>query len=243
MLTQQDIYAAGYVLWSSPFLRYAKSKPNGKLIYNSILNVVRKTTQEIWLRVQQMMKGSDIGIQDKKAKLFNEWEGDLKRFEEVNATVILMANVYQRHRHRRSSILSYSSPLPEPHQVQQNDSNVIYEDHSVVQGGRSVEHHSATVEETRACHESLFHNLATEVEKVNSVNRKMKETNAELTIELARYKKSRKSKQITALNTEISNLNNQLLKENSTVSSLLKEKKKLKSDFKIHEDELLDKQI
>ncbi|GKC81274.1 hypothetical protein Tco_1136991, partial [Tanacetum coccineum] len=27
-----------------------------------------------WLRVQQMMKGSDIGIQEKKAKLFNEWE-------------------------------------------------------------------------------------------------------------------------------------------------------------------------
>ncbi|GJS36822.1 integrase, catalytic region, zinc finger, CCHC-type containing protein [Tanacetum coccineum] len=171
-------------------------------------------------------------------------------------------------------------PIPEPHQVQQNDSNVIYEDHSVVQGGRSVEHHSATVEETRACHESLFHNLATEVEKVNSVNRKMKETNAELTIELARYKNQEKcfeisqekydklercyqksvyqeqcltkkinalhlssGKQITALNTEISNLNNQLLKENSTVSSLLKEKKKLKSDFKIHEDELLDKQI
>nr|GEZ12718.1 ribonuclease H-like domain-containing protein [Tanacetum cinerariifolium] len=31
-----------------------------------------KTAQEIWLRVQQMMKGSDIGIQEKKAKLFNE---------------------------------------------------------------------------------------------------------------------------------------------------------------------------
>nr|GFB53543.1 hypothetical protein [Tanacetum cinerariifolium] len=30
--------------------------------------------QEIWLQVQQMMKGSDIGIQEKKAKLFNEWE-------------------------------------------------------------------------------------------------------------------------------------------------------------------------
>nr|GEV97293.1 hypothetical protein [Tanacetum cinerariifolium] len=29
---------------------------------------------EIWLRVQQMMKGSDIRIQEKKAKLFNEWE-------------------------------------------------------------------------------------------------------------------------------------------------------------------------
>ncbi|GJX57726.1 hypothetical protein Tco_0287623 [Tanacetum coccineum] len=50
MSTQQDIYAAGsenhppmlnkdnYVPWSSRLLRYAKSKPNGKLIYNSIIN-------------------------------------------------------------------------------------------------------------------------------------------------------------------------------------------------------------
>nr|GEY34574.1 hypothetical protein [Tanacetum cinerariifolium] len=33
-----------------------------------------ETAQEIWLRIQQMMKGSDIGIQEKKAKLFNQWE-------------------------------------------------------------------------------------------------------------------------------------------------------------------------
>nr|GEY33634.1 hypothetical protein [Tanacetum cinerariifolium] len=33
-----------------------------------------ESAQEIWLRVQQMMKGSDIGIQEKKAKLINEWE-------------------------------------------------------------------------------------------------------------------------------------------------------------------------
>nr|GEZ94604.1 hypothetical protein [Tanacetum cinerariifolium] len=50
MSTQQDIYAAGsesrppmlnkenYVPWSSRLLRYAKSRPNGKLIYNSIIN-------------------------------------------------------------------------------------------------------------------------------------------------------------------------------------------------------------
>nr|GFA45618.1 hypothetical protein [Tanacetum cinerariifolium] len=50
MSTQQDIYAAGfesrppmlnkenYVPWSSRLLWYAKSKPNGKLIHNSILN-------------------------------------------------------------------------------------------------------------------------------------------------------------------------------------------------------------
>nr|GEV53138.1 transposase (putative), gypsy type [Tanacetum cinerariifolium] len=125
-----------YVPWSSRLLRYDKSRPNGKLIHNSIINgpYVRRmipkpgdtnqkvpvnetfhvytddeltekelkqieaddqaiqiillglpediyadvdsceTAQEIWLRVQQMMKGSDIGIQEKKAKLFNEWE-------------------------------------------------------------------------------------------------------------------------------------------------------------------------
>nr|GEU31066.1 putative reverse transcriptase domain-containing protein [Tanacetum cinerariifolium] len=95
-----------YVSWSSHLLRYAKSRPNGKLIHNSIINgpyfrrmipepaddqaiktillslpediyaVVDscKTAQEILLRVQQMRKGSDIRIQEKKAKLFNEWE-------------------------------------------------------------------------------------------------------------------------------------------------------------------------
>nr|GEY77303.1 hypothetical protein [Tanacetum cinerariifolium] len=60
MSTQQDIYATGfesrppmlnkenYVPWSSRLLRYAKSRPNGKLIHNSILNgpYVRKTIPE-----------------------------------------------------------------------------------------------------------------------------------------------------------------------------------------------------
>ncbi|GKF15858.1 hypothetical protein Tco_0057320, partial [Tanacetum coccineum] len=32
------------------------------------------TAKEFWLRVKQMMKGSTIGAQEKKAKLFNEWE-------------------------------------------------------------------------------------------------------------------------------------------------------------------------
>nr|GEZ53842.1 hypothetical protein [Tanacetum cinerariifolium] len=148
MSTQQDIYAVGsesrppmlnkenYMPWSSRLLRYAKSRPNGKLIHNSSINgpyvrrmipepgdanrevIVTETfhvqtddeltdkelkqieaddqaiqtillglpediyaavdsceiAQEIWLRVQQMMKGSGIGIQEKKAKLLNEWE-------------------------------------------------------------------------------------------------------------------------------------------------------------------------
>nr|GEU29310.1 copia protein [Tanacetum cinerariifolium] len=50
------------------------------------------------------------------------------------------------------------------------------------------------------------------------------------------------AKTITALNEEIVNLNNQLSIEKSIVSSIQEEKKKLKPDFQICEDELLDKQ-
>nr|GEX37567.1 hypothetical protein [Tanacetum cinerariifolium] len=176
MSTQQDIYAASsesrpamlnkenYVPCSSRLLRYAKSRPNGKLIHNSILNCpyVRKmipepgdanreitvtkifhlqtddelfdkelkqieaddqaiqtillglsediyaavdsceTAQKIWLRVQQIMKGSHIEIQEKKAKLFNEWE----RLAKTHDPLALMAN--------------YNNPyvFPAPHQDQ-----------------------------------------------------------------------------------------------------------------------------
>nr|GEZ89992.1 hypothetical protein [Tanacetum cinerariifolium] len=79
-------------------------------------------------------------------------------------------------------------PIPESHQVPQNDNDVISEDTSVEQGGETVEQHPVNFEETRALYESLYQNLAIEVEKVNSVNRKLKETNADMTIELARYK-------------------------------------------------------
>ncbi|GJW23345.1 hypothetical protein Tco_0033967 [Tanacetum coccineum] len=126
---------------------------------------------------------------------------DLDEIKEVNTNYILMANLQQASTSGTQSDKApvYDSdgsaeytellePIPKPHQVQQNDNNVIYVVSSMEQGGGTLEQHSATVEETRVYHESLFHNLAAEVEKVNSVNHKMKETNAELTTELARYK-------------------------------------------------------
>nr|GEZ12445.1 hypothetical protein [Tanacetum cinerariifolium] len=51
----------------------------------------------------------------------------------------------------------------------------------VAQGGETVEQHPTNFEETRALYESLYQNLAIEDEKVNSVNRKLKETNVNLT--------------------------------------------------------------
>nr|GFA14451.1 hypothetical protein [Tanacetum cinerariifolium] len=335
-----------YVPWSSRLLLYAKSRPNGKLIHNSILNgpYVRKmilepgdtnreittillglpediyaavdsceTAQEIWLRVQQMMKGSDIGIQEKNAKQmqmvggngrnqFRQYAGiparyndvignqviqnavqnsrvqnvrnqngligvqgngnqnqtgngnlvaarvegnaagqngnhircyncrgveeydlmaaaaDLDEIEKVNANCILMANLQQAstsgtqtdsapvydtdgsaevHENcddneifnmfiQEEQYTELLEPIPESHQVPQNDNDVISKDTSVEQGGETVEQHPANFKETRALYVSLYQNLAIKVEKVNSVNRKLKETNANMTTELAR---------------------------------------------------------
>nr|GEX30799.1 hypothetical protein [Tanacetum cinerariifolium] len=83
-----------------------------------------------------------------------------------------------------SGTQSDKAPVYDSDGLTENDSNVISVVSSVEQDGGTVEQHSATVEETRAYHESVFHNLAAEVEKVNLVNRKIKETNAELTTEL-----------------------------------------------------------
>nr|GEU76162.1 hypothetical protein [Tanacetum cinerariifolium] len=364
MSTQQDINAAGsessppmlnkenYVPWSSRLLQYAKSRPNGKLIHNSIINglYVRRmipepcytnrevpvnetfhvqtddeltekelkqieaddqaiqtillglpediyvavdsceTAQEIWLRVQQMMKGSDIGIQEKKAKLFNKWErkkqmvggngenqfrqyarknvgnlngynavqnvenqvaqnlrvqnvrnqngligvpgngkqtgndnivaartegitvghNDLDEIEEVNANCILMANLQQASTSgtqtdkapvydsdESAEYTELLDPIPEPHQVPQNDHNVISEVTSMEQNGETIEQHPENFEETRALYDSLYQNLAIEVEKVNSVNRKLKKTNADLTTELAIFKNQEKCFEIS----------------------------------------------
>ncbi|GJX22866.1 hypothetical protein Tco_0227311 [Tanacetum coccineum] len=379
-----------YVPWLSRLLHYAKSRPNGKLITNSIIKgpYVRRmipepadaahaipvpetfyeqtgdeltkaeiklmeaddqailiillglpkdiytavdsceTAQEIWLRVQQMMKGSEIGIQEKKAKLFSDWAprkgvdklhcssdkgtyitadlhsvwqiaqpgnhvvqnavqnpsvqnvrnqngvivvlgianqnengnvvaawakgnangnngnqirrdatylqtqlliaqkeeigiqlqdedfdlmdatADLDEIEESDkapvydsdgsAEVQLHDNCYNdgifnMFTHEGAVITKYLEPFLKHHVTSKMLVLVIYEVSSVEQGGGTVEQHPATVEETRAYQESLFHNLVAGVEKVNSVNRKLRETNADLTTELARYKNQEKA--------------------------------------------------
>nr|GEW05634.1 hypothetical protein [Tanacetum cinerariifolium] len=233
------------ISWSSRLLRYAKSKPNGKLVVNSIKNgpytndeLIKKevkqmeaddqaiqkiliglpediytvvdtcdTTQEIWLRVEQMMKGiQNVGNQN-------------------GLTVVRgIANL----------------------NVNPNENGNVIAAQAEGNGNGKNEQHPANVEKTHAYFESLYNNLAIEVEKVNTVNRKMKETNAHLTTKLARYRGQEESfeinkakfneletgyrkfvyqeqrltkkinalhlsfaKQITALNEEIINLNNQ----------------------------------
>nr|GEX65745.1 retrovirus-related Pol polyprotein from transposon TNT 1-94 [Tanacetum cinerariifolium] len=56
-------------------------------------------------------------------------------------------------------------PILEPHQVLQNDNNVIFEVSSMEQDGRTIDLHPATVEKTHAYFESLYNNLSIEVKK------------------------------------------------------------------------------
>ncbi|GJV04856.1 hypothetical protein Tco_1338425 [Tanacetum coccineum] len=222
-----------------------------------------------------LQQASTSGTQIDKAPVYDS-DGSAEVHEYDNCYNNTIFNMFTQ----EEQYTDLLEPIREPHQVQQNDNNVISVAPSVEQSGGTVEQNPTTVEETRAYFESLYNNLAIEVEKVNTVNRKIKETNADLTTKLARYKNQEKcfeinkekydklercyqksvyqeqcltkkinalhlssAKTITTLNEEIANLNNQLSKEKSTVSSLQEEKKKLKSDFKIREDELLDKQI
>nr|GEU51889.1 retrovirus-related Pol polyprotein from transposon TNT 1-94 [Tanacetum cinerariifolium] len=115
---------------------------------------------------------------------------NLDEIEEVNAKCILMANLQQ------ASILGTQTdkaPVYDSDGSAENDNNVISEDSGVEQSWGTVEQHPINVKETRALYDSLYNNLEIEVEKVNTVNHKLSETNAELTTELARYKKSKKA--------------------------------------------------
>nr|GEZ93601.1 hypothetical protein [Tanacetum cinerariifolium] len=322
MSTQQDIYAAGpencplmlnkenYVPWSSRLLRYTKSRPNGKLIHNSIINgpyvkrMIPKPEDFIKPRNRQiaqsgMNMGQDkqmqmVGVQNQRIQNVGNQNGqivvpgnanqnsngngnliaaraegnatrhngnqircynyrgaghfarncivrpkrmdtlrltDLDEMEKVNANCILMANLQQAltpgtqtdkapvydsdgsaevHNYencydneifnmftQEEQYTELLEPIPEPHQVPQNDNNAIFEVSIVKQSGGTVEQHPANVEETRVLYDSLYNNLAIEVEKVNTVNHKLSETNAELTTELARYKNQEKCFEIT----------------------------------------------
>nr|GFB19535.1 hypothetical protein [Tanacetum cinerariifolium] len=119
---------------------------------------------------------------------------DLDDIEEVNANCILMANLQQ------ASILgtqSDSTPVYDTDGSAEVHKN--YDDNEIFNMFTQEEQYTELLEPIPELHQVLQNdndvvsevtgvNLATEVEKVNSVNRKLKETSAELTTELARYK-------------------------------------------------------
>nr|GEZ34499.1 hypothetical protein [Tanacetum cinerariifolium] len=69
-----------------------------------------ETAKEIWERVRQMMKGSDIEEQEKKAKLFNEWEKftstDGESIESYYHRFMQLMNDLKRNKHFPKNIAS-----------------------------------------------------------------------------------------------------------------------------------------
>nr|GEV08572.1 ribonuclease H-like domain-containing protein [Tanacetum cinerariifolium] len=72
-----------------------------------------ETTKEIWERVRQMMKGLDIREQEKKAKLFNEWEKftstDEESIESYYHWFMQLMNDLKRNKHFPKNIASFST--------------------------------------------------------------------------------------------------------------------------------------
>ncbi|GJS37723.1 hypothetical protein Tco_0536105 [Tanacetum coccineum] len=190
-----------------------------------------------------LQQASTSGTQTDKAPVY-----DLDELAEVHHSENCYDNDIFNMFTQEEQYTELLEPIPESHQVPQNDSNVISEVSSVEQSGGTVEQHPATPEETRALYDSLYNNLSTEVEKVNSANRKLRETNADLTTELARYIKQEKCFEISQEKYDKlercypkSVYQEQCLTKK--INALHLSSEKLKSDFKICKDELLDKQI
>nr|GFB72941.1 hypothetical protein [Tanacetum cinerariifolium] len=218
-----------------------------------------------YILMANLQQASTSGTQTNKAPFYDS---------DGSAEVHKYENCYDNHIYnifiQEEQYIELLEPIPVPHQVPQNDNNVISKVSSMEHSRGTIDQHSENVVETCVLYDSLYNNLAIKVKKVNTVNRKLKETNAELTTELARFKNQEKcfeisqgkydklercyqksiyqeqclykkinalylssGKQIMALNEEILDLKKQLSVEKSNVSSLLEEKKKLKSDFKI----------
>nr|GFB96357.1 hypothetical protein [Tanacetum cinerariifolium] len=130
-----------------------------------------------------LQQASTSGTQSDKASVYDsDGSAEVHDYENCNDNEIF--NMFTQ----EEQYTELLEPIPEQHQVPQNDNNVISEVTSVEQSGETVEQHPANFEETRALYDSLYQNLAVKVEKVNSINRKLKETNADLATELARFK-------------------------------------------------------
>nr|GEU38053.1 hypothetical protein [Tanacetum cinerariifolium] len=164
--------------------------------------------------------------------------GDLDEIEEVNANCILMANLQHAStfgtQHDKALVYDIDGsakytdllePILEPQLVPQNDNHVTSVSPSMVHSGGTVGTSSAPNEETRAHQEIVYFNLVDQVAQKNKCSHLSS------------------AKQIMTLNDEISNLNKQLSKEKSSISSLMEERKKLKHDFKTWEDKFLDKEV
>ncbi|GKC08043.1 retrovirus-related pol polyprotein from transposon TNT 1-94 [Tanacetum coccineum] len=173
-------------------IRYYKCRGEGHYARNCTARPRRRDV--IFLQTQLLIAQKEeagIQLQAKEFDLMASAE-EIEKIKEVNANCILMANLQQASSSgtQADKTLDYNSDgSAEAHQSKNYYNNDIFNmDLNMEHSGGTVDQNLVTVEETRAYFESLYNNLVIEVEEVNTVNRKMRETNANLTAKLARYK-------------------------------------------------------
>ncbi|GJY25527.1 hypothetical protein Tco_0400253 [Tanacetum coccineum] len=108
-----------------------------------------------------LQQGSTSGIQTDNALVYDS-DGSAKVHHDTNCYDNGIFNMFTQ----EEQYTELLNPITEPHMIQQNNSNVISMQSSVEHNRGTVEQHPATVEETCAYFESLYNNLAIEVEKV-----------------------------------------------------------------------------
>nr|GEY28151.1 hypothetical protein [Tanacetum cinerariifolium] len=164
-----------------------------------------ETAQEVWLRVEQMMTGSTIRAHEKKAKKGNVVatraegngngnNGNPIRCYNCRGMGHLVRNCIIKPRRMDAAYIQIYKHRPRVLRLTKLSFMTQMDQPSVEQRGGTVQLHPATVEETRAHYESLFNNLAVEVEKVNLVHLKtsqpqIKQRSSTYALWKARYKK------------------------------------------------------
>ncbi|GJX18233.1 hypothetical protein Tco_0785180 [Tanacetum coccineum] len=184
----------------------------------------------------------EVGIQ-LQAKEFDLMAAieDLDEIEEVNANCILMANFME---HNEGTIEQHPATVEETHayfeslynnlaikvekvnlvnhKMKETNVELITELASYKNQEKCFEINQEKYDKLERCYQKYVYHEQCLTKKINALHLSFAKT-------------------ITTLNEEIANLNNQLSKEKSIVSFLNEEKKKLKSDFKIRKDDILDK--
>nr|GFB14273.1 hypothetical protein [Tanacetum cinerariifolium] len=136
-------------------------------------------------------------------------------------------------------------PIPEPQLVPQNDNHVTSVAPSTVQSRVNMINYNIRATNAELKYELVRYKIQEqriEISQLEKCYQKSVYQEQCLTRKINALHLS-SAKQITTLNDEISNLNKQLSKEKSSISSLMDEKKSLKHDFKILEDKFLDKEV
>ncbi|GJY06586.1 hypothetical protein Tco_0373640 [Tanacetum coccineum] len=263
MSTQQDIYAAGsenrppmlnkenYVPWSSRLLRYAKS--DADVQYLVLETFHEQTDDELTEAKIKQMEADDQAIQTILLGLPEDIYAAVDSVKLLRKSVQNVGNRVVQDAVQNQGVQNIGNQNGQIGVQNIGKWNVV--DFTAWGCGLVVDAQKEEQESNSHAEEFDLLDAAADLDEIEEVNAKC---NFEAILQQARHRGTQtdkalreqinalhlsSGKQITTLNEEISNLSKQLSTEKSTVSSLLEEKKKLKSDFKIREDEVLDKQI